>query len=358
MAVRVGLAGTGYWAEEIHLPTLASCDGVELVGIWGRNDQRTRSLGGDVRREAVRTVRGHDRGGRRRGRLRSRPKPSRSSRLRAARAGKHLFLEKPLATVDRGRGRGSSRPSMPPASPRSSSSCGGSSRSGDRRSSRCSGEAWQSCRVRMLSATIAPGSPYVEFGLEKRRGRGVVGYRAARPVHPVSDPGCGAQRLGDAPRPHGLLHHRACGRCSAERRAFASCRCEGRGRRDTYSRARTARRSCRLSCSRASPAATRARVRSMRAAGEHRDGRAPAPLRRAFRRARRARPGRGRAKHRDRQADRASLIGLFGRRSGSARRPRRPPRTRPCAQPDRRSAPAKSRARPGSRACARRPSGP
>ena len=39
LPLRFGLVGTGYWARTAHAPALASAEGVELAGVWGRNRQ-------------------------------------------------------------------------------------------------------------------------------------------------------------------------------------------------------------------------------------------------------------------------------------------------------------------------------
>ena len=166
------------------------------------------------------------------------------------------------------------------------------------------GEAWQSCRVRMLSATIVSREVHIWIGLEKRRGRGVVGYRAARPSIRFRVRTCAASRRHAAAKPSAspprisVLWPTPSFHFMPRRRTRSP---------RSSSRARTAKHNCRLSCSRANPAATRARC-ARRAATEHRDGRAPAPLRCALRRGRRARPGRGRAKRKDRAGGRAHLI--------------------------------------------------
>ncbi|MCW2787237.1 MAG: oxidoreductase domain protein [Marmoricola sp.] len=38
--VRFGLVGTGHWAQKVHAPGLASHPGVDLVGVWGRDASR------------------------------------------------------------------------------------------------------------------------------------------------------------------------------------------------------------------------------------------------------------------------------------------------------------------------------
>jgi predicted dehydrogenase len=42
--MRFGLVGTGPWAERVHGPALASAADIELVGIWGRSQERASAL--------------------------------------------------------------------------------------------------------------------------------------------------------------------------------------------------------------------------------------------------------------------------------------------------------------------------
>jgi ornithine cyclodeaminase/alanine dehydrogenase-like protein (mu-crystallin family) len=43
MALRFGVLGTGYWAQEAHATALAAADQADLVAIWGRDPARTRA---------------------------------------------------------------------------------------------------------------------------------------------------------------------------------------------------------------------------------------------------------------------------------------------------------------------------
>jgi predicted dehydrogenase len=94
--LRFGLVGTGYWAETVHAAGLAAHAEVELVGIWGRDPAKATDLAGKLGTQAYAdvddlfdavdvvafavppTVQGE-------------------LAVRAARAGKHLLLEKPIA---------------------------------------------------------------------------------------------------------------------------------------------------------------------------------------------------------------------------------------------------------------------
>ncbi len=95
--MRFGLVGTGPWARIAHGPGLSRADGVELAGVWGRDPQKAAALADD---------------------LGTRPYDDYMALLRdvdavafcvppdvqaalapdAARAGKHLLLDKPVAT--------------------------------------------------------------------------------------------------------------------------------------------------------------------------------------------------------------------------------------------------------------------
>ncbi|MDR6325353.1 Gfo/Idh/MocA family protein [Actinoplanes couchii] len=101
--MRFGLFGTGPWAHLTHAPALAAHSGVEFAGIWGRDPGRTAELAGrfgvpayadadaliaDVDAIAVALP----------------PDIQAPIALRAAAAGRHLLLDKPIATrVDQAR---------------------------------------------------------------------------------------------------------------------------------------------------------------------------------------------------------------------------------------------------------------
>ena len=96
-ALRFGLVGTGYWAQVTHAPALAGTDGVEFTAVWGRNAEAARALAarhqatgyGDLGEflAAVDCVA-----------FSVPPDVQAGIAVRAARAGKHLLLEKPVAT--------------------------------------------------------------------------------------------------------------------------------------------------------------------------------------------------------------------------------------------------------------------
>ena len=99
--LRFGLVGTGHWARITHAPALASTDGIEFAAVWGRNAGAARALAAehnatphddidaflsDVDGVAFSVP----------------PDVQSVIAVRAARAGKHLLLEKPIATSDAG----------------------------------------------------------------------------------------------------------------------------------------------------------------------------------------------------------------------------------------------------------------
>jgi predicted dehydrogenase len=94
--LRFGLVGTGYWARVTHAPALASTGGIELAAVWGRDARKADRLaaahgataGADFaeflsRVDAVA--------------FSVPPDVQQELAVRAARAGKHLLLEKPIA---------------------------------------------------------------------------------------------------------------------------------------------------------------------------------------------------------------------------------------------------------------------
>ncbi|MEU5185158.1 Gfo/Idh/MocA family oxidoreductase [Streptomyces longwoodensis] len=101
--MRIGLLGTGPWARTVHAPALAAHGGLDFVGVWGRRADAAKELAdrhgtrpyddvdalfADVDAVAVALP----------------PDVQAPLAERAARAGCHLLLDKPLAlTVDQGR---------------------------------------------------------------------------------------------------------------------------------------------------------------------------------------------------------------------------------------------------------------
>lgn len=96
MALRFGLLGTGHWAEHTQGAALAAHPDVELVGVWGRDPGKAARLGAtlgaagfaeldDLLAEVDAVA------------IAVPPDIQATLATRAARAGKHLFLDKPIA---------------------------------------------------------------------------------------------------------------------------------------------------------------------------------------------------------------------------------------------------------------------
>jgi predicted dehydrogenase len=94
--MRFGLVGTGYWAKMTHAPALASTPGAELVAVWGRNPAAAAALAAEhgatsyedfgAFLDSVDAVA-----------FAVPPHVQAPLAVRAAQAGKHLLLEKPIA---------------------------------------------------------------------------------------------------------------------------------------------------------------------------------------------------------------------------------------------------------------------
>ncbi|CAM5616655.1 Gfo/Idh/MocA family oxidoreductase OS=Streptomyces tendae OX=1932 GN=GUR47_04860 PE=4 SV=1 [Streptomyces tendae] len=96
--MRIGLLGTGPWADMAHAPALADHDDLDFVGVWGRRQDAAEELAerhgtrayddvdallADVEAVAVALP----------------PAVQADLAVRAARTGRHLLLDKPLATT-------------------------------------------------------------------------------------------------------------------------------------------------------------------------------------------------------------------------------------------------------------------
>jgi predicted dehydrogenase len=99
MTVRFGLLGTGPWATSRHGPGLVTHPGAELVGIWGRTPAHTAaaatSLGTTAYDDLDRLLDAVDAVS-----VALPPDAQAELAVRAARAGCHLLLDKPLALSD------------------------------------------------------------------------------------------------------------------------------------------------------------------------------------------------------------------------------------------------------------------
>ncbi|MFF9341903.1 MULTISPECIES: Gfo/Idh/MocA family protein [unclassified Streptomyces] len=95
---RIGLLGTGPWAARTHAPALAAHEGVEFAGVWGRRPEAAAELAAasgtrayedlDALLDACDAVA-----------VALPPDVQAPIAARAARAGRHLLLDKPLATT-------------------------------------------------------------------------------------------------------------------------------------------------------------------------------------------------------------------------------------------------------------------
>src|SRR5262245_23929338 len=97
--LRFGLVGTGHWAHIAHAPALASTEGIELTAVWGRNPPAASALAasyGAVAHEEIEALLAAVDGVA----FAVPPDVQAPIAAAAARAGKHLMLEKPLATSD------------------------------------------------------------------------------------------------------------------------------------------------------------------------------------------------------------------------------------------------------------------
>lgn len=101
--MRFGLVGTGYWARVTHAQAIASTPGAELAAVWGRDGQAAGALaaeygataysGEDLIDAFLRAVDAVA--------FSVPPDVQAPIATRAARAGKHLLLEKPIATTNK-----------------------------------------------------------------------------------------------------------------------------------------------------------------------------------------------------------------------------------------------------------------
>jgi predicted dehydrogenase len=97
LPLRFGLVGTGHWARIAHAPALAAAEGIEFTAVWGRSKQAASALA------ASHGVTAHDDldaflAGVDGVAFAVPPDVQAPIAVSAARAGKHLLLEKPIAT--------------------------------------------------------------------------------------------------------------------------------------------------------------------------------------------------------------------------------------------------------------------
>jgi predicted dehydrogenase len=102
--LRFGLVGTGHWAQITHAPALASAEGIEFAAVWGRSPDAAGALAATYQATAYSDIDAF---------LADvdavafsvPPDVQNPIAIQAARAGKHLLLEKPVGTsvADAGR---------------------------------------------------------------------------------------------------------------------------------------------------------------------------------------------------------------------------------------------------------------
>lgn len=94
--MRIGLLGTGPWARDVHAPALDAHPGLEFAGVWGRRPEAAAGLAEPF---GVRPYAGADALIADVDAVAVAPPPSVQAGLaaRAAAAGRHLLLDKPLA---------------------------------------------------------------------------------------------------------------------------------------------------------------------------------------------------------------------------------------------------------------------
>lgn len=95
--MRFGLVGTGYWARVTHAAVLAREPGAELVAVWGRHADKAEALGSEFAIEAY-TEFSEFLSGLDAVAFAVPPDVQAELAVAAAGAGKHLLLDKPLAT--------------------------------------------------------------------------------------------------------------------------------------------------------------------------------------------------------------------------------------------------------------------
>ncbi len=94
--LRFGLVGTGHWARIVHAPALAETEGIAFAAVWGRDERAARDLGvrygASAHKDFDAFLAGVDAVA-----FAVPPDVQSSLAVRAAQAGKHLLLEKPIA---------------------------------------------------------------------------------------------------------------------------------------------------------------------------------------------------------------------------------------------------------------------
>jgi predicted dehydrogenase len=97
--MRFGLVGTGHWARITHAPALASADGIEFAAVWGRDPRAASDLAARYGATAYDDI-GAFLAGLDAVAFAVPPDVQNPIAVRAAEAGKHLLLEKPVSTSE------------------------------------------------------------------------------------------------------------------------------------------------------------------------------------------------------------------------------------------------------------------
>src|SRR5260370_10226758 len=95
--LRFGLVGTGHWARVTHAPALASAEGIEFTAVWGRSPGSAAEVAAEHQAQAYSDI-GAFLDGVDAVAFAVPPDVQAAIETRAARGGKHVLLEKPIAT--------------------------------------------------------------------------------------------------------------------------------------------------------------------------------------------------------------------------------------------------------------------
>jgi predicted dehydrogenase len=203
--LRFGLLGTGYWAAETQAAGLHGHPEAEFVGVWGRNPDKAKALAdrygvaaysdvdallGDVDAVAVALP----------------PDVQAGLAARAARAGRHLLLDKPVAltvadadavveALDAG-GRSGLVFTTNRYRPEFADFLAAAAAEG----------GWYGSRTTLYGANFVPGSPYADSPWrEEHGGLWDVGPHALASIVPVLGPVVEVAAMEGPPRTHHLL---------------------------------------------------------------------------------------------------------------------------------------------------------
>ncbi len=166
--MRFGLVGSGPWAHKVHGPGLGSAPGVELIGVWGRSPAKAASLAQSLGVESFVELDS----------LLDQvdalafavpPDVQVELALRAADAGKHLLLDKPVA-IDPAQARELAQVADAADVASVVFFTDRFTDSGAAWFEQVQGSTWLGGDVRWLAALDAPGSPYADSGWRREQG--------------------------------------------------------------------------------------------------------------------------------------------------------------------------------------------